>query len=242
MIRLSKFLSLCGVTSRRGTEALVAAGRVTLNDVTIAKVGVIVDEASDVVKVDGTVVTPVTQKVYIVLNKPQKVMTTLHDPFKRKTVRHLLKKLRHRVFPIGRLDFDTEGVLILCNDGDLAYRLAHPRYQIPKVYEARVAGHFNRTDGVRIQRGIKLEDGATGRARVDILGYGKRITRLRLTLTEGRKREVKQLCEVVGYPVRHLRRVEFAGVTAKGLKPGAWRHLTQAEVKRLKALVGLIEL
>ncbi len=237
MVRLSKFLSLCGVTSRRGAEALVAAQRVTINDVTVEKVGVIVDEASDVVKVDGTVAKPVSQKVYIVFNKPQKVMTTLHDPFRRRTVRHFLKKLPHRVYPVGRLDFDTEGVLILCNDGDLAYRLTHPRYRVPKVYEAKVNGHFSRAEGMRIQRGIKLKDGAIGRAQVDILGYGKRVTHLRLTLTEGRKREVKQLCQVVGNPVKHLQRVEFAGVSAKGLKPGAWRYLTSAEVNMLKALV-----
>jgi 23S rRNA pseudouridine2605 synthase len=239
LTRLSKYLSLCGVSSRRGAEVLISEGRVTLNDTTVEKVGVLVDETSDVVKVDGTVVTPVTRKVYIVMNKPQKIMTTLYDPFKRKTVRHFLKKLGHRVYPVGRLDFDTEGVLILCNDGDLTYRLAHPKYQVPKVYEAQVSGHLRRMDGVRIQRGIKLEDGATGRARVDILGYGRRMTRLRLVLTEGRKREVKQLCKAVGHPVKRLRRVEFAGITAKGLKLGAWRHLTQAEVKRLKSLVGL---
>lgn len=239
MIRLSKYLSLCGVTSRRGAEALVTEGRVTLNDNAVEKVGTMVDDASDVVKVDGTVVIPVAESVYIVLNKPRKVMTTLHDPFKRRTVQHCLNRLQHRVYPVGRLDFDTEGVLLLCNDGDLAFRLAHPRYQVEKVYEATVTGHFKRTDGIRIWRGVRLEDGAIGRARIDILEYGKNTTCLRLVLTEGRKREVKQLCKAAGHPVKHLRRVEFAGITAKGLRPGAWRHLTRAEVGRLKALVGL---
>lgn len=239
MIRLSKYLSLCGVTSRRGAEVLVSEGRVTLNDTTVEKIGTIVDEASDVVKVDGTVVVPVADNVYIVMNKPRRVMTTLHDPFKRKTVRHYLKNLPHRVYPVGRLDLDTEGVLLLCNDGDLAFRLTHPKYQVEKVYEAIVTGHFKRTDSMRIQRGIKLEDGAIGRGQVDVLGYGKKTTRLRLTLTEGRKREVKQLCKAVGYPVRQLRRVEFGRITARGLRPGAWRHLTTAEVSRLKSLVEL---
>ena len=211
----------------------------TLNDVTVEKVGVIVDETSDVIRVDGSIVTPVTKKVYVVFNKPQRVMTTLYDPFRRRTVLHFLRKLRYRVYPVGRLDFDAEGVLILCNDGDLTYRLAHPKYRVPKVYNAKVSGHFTRADVIRIQRGIKLEDEAIGRAQADILGYGKGITRIKLTLTEGRKREVKQLCKAVGHPVKHLRRVEFAGVTARGLKPGAWRYLTPSEVNRLKTLVRL---
>jgi 23S rRNA pseudouridine2605 synthase len=239
LIRLSKYLSLCGVTSRRGAEALVSEGRVTLNDTAVEKIGTIVDETSDVVKVDGTVVAPVAEKVYIVMNKPRKVMTTLYDPFKRKTVRHYLKNLEHRVYPVGRLDFDTEGVLLLCNDGDLAFRLAHPRYQVEKIYEANVTGQFRRSDSMRIQRGVRLKDGAIGRARVDILRYSRNTTRLRLTLIEGRKREVRQLCKAAGYPVRFLRRVEFGRITARGLKPGAWRHLTTAEVNRLKALVRL---
>lgn len=239
MIRLSKYLSLCGITSRRGAEVMTAEGRVTLNNVTVEKVGTLVDETSDLVKVDGAVVVPVAEKVYVVLNKPRKVMTTLHDPFKRKTVLHYLKNLSHHVYPIGRLDFDTEGVLLLCNNGDLAFRLAHPRYQVEKVYEATVAGRFRREDGMSIQHGVMLEDGVIGRARVDVLGYGKNATRLRLTLTEGRKREVKQLCKSVGHPVSRLRRVAFGGITARGLPSGAWRHLTGKEVEGLKSLVGL---
>ena len=213
--------------------------RVTLNDVTVEKIGLIVDETSDVVKVNGSVVSPVTKKVYVVFNKPYRVMTTLFDPFRRRTVRHFMKNLQQHVYPVGRLDYDTEGVLILCNDGDLTYRLAHPRYRVPKVYYAKVNGNLTRADVIRIQRGVKLADGAIGRAQADILGYGKGITRIKLTLTEGRKREIKQLCKAVGHPVKHLRRVEFAGVDARGLKPGAWRYLTPSEINRLKALVRL---
>jgi 23S rRNA pseudouridine2605 synthase len=218
---------------------LVSEKRVTLNNTTVEKIGTIVDEASDVVKVDGTVVVPVEENLYIVMNKPRQVMTTLHDPFKRKTVRHYLKNLPHRVYPVGRLDYDTEGVLLLCNDGDLAFRLTHPKYQVEKIYKAIVIGHFKRAEGMKIKRGVRLEDGAIGRAQVDVLGYTRKSTRLRLTLTEGRKREVKQLCKAVGYPVRQLRRVEFGHITARGLQPGAWRHLTKAEISRLKSLVDL---
>ncbi len=240
MIRINKYLSLCGVTSRRGAEALIAEGRVTVNDVTLEKVGTIINEDTDIVKVDGVVVTPVSEKIYILLNKPRHVMTTLHDPFKRRTILHLLKDLRHRVYPVGRLDYETEGVLILTNDGDLAYRLAHPRYQIQKIYEAIVKGQFQRIASEKIARGIKLEDGAIGKAVVRILEYGKHNTRIRLILTEGRKREVRQLCKAVGHPVKNLVRVEFAGITAKGVGKGKWRHLTEREVELLKSQVELI--
>lgn len=239
MIRINKYLSMCGVTSRRGAEALIEKRQVSVNGVIVEKIGTIIDEDKDVVKVEGIEVKPVTQQVYVVLNKPPMVMTTLSDPFKRKTVTHLLKKLPHRVYPIGRLDFDTEGVLLLTNDGELAYRLAHPRYQVAKIYEAVVEGEFTRENSLQMQRGIRLEDGAIGKARADILGYVKTMTRIRLTLTEGRKREVKQLCKAVGHPVSRLRRVEFAGITARNLKTGEWRFLYPREISRLKEEVGL---
>jgi len=239
LVRLSKYLSMCGVTSRRGAEVLITQKRVTLNDIAVEKVGILVDETSDIVKVDGTTVTPVTEKVYIVLNKPRYVMTTLHDPFKRRTVCYYLRNLKNRVYPIGRLDFDTEGALLLCNDGDLTFRLSHPKYQVEKIYEAIVDGRFSRKDSMVIRGGVRLEDGAMGRAQVDILGYGRKVTHLKLTLTEGRKREVKQLCKSVGHPVKKLRRVAFAGITVKDLPTGAWRHLDKVEISRLKSLVGL---
>lgn len=239
MIRINKYLSICGVTSRRGAEKLIEQQLVTINDRT-AQLGEMVDESSDVVKVNGAEVQPVSQHVYVVLNKPAGVMTTLHDPFKRRTVRHLVKKVRQRVYPVGRLDYDTEGVLLLTNDGELAYRLTHPKYQIARLYEAKVKGQFVQTDADRIASGIKLEDGAIGRARVRTIHQSKESSRVRLILTEGRKREVKQLCKAVGHPVLKLKRLEFAAITTTGLAIGKWRELTVAEVKNLKSLVGLI--
>lgn len=239
MIRLNKYLSTCGVTSRRGGDGMIEARRVSVNDKIVEKPGLVIDEATDVVKVDGLEVSPVTELVYVLLNKPASVMSTLVDPFRRKTVVQLLKKLKHRVYPIGRLDYDTEGVLLLTNDGDLAFRLAHPKFEVTKVYEARVKGKFDREAGVQIQQGIKLDDGGIGKAIVHILSYGANSTRLRLILTEGRKREVKQLCKKVGHPVEQLTRVEFAGITAKGVGTGQWRLLTNSEISRLRKLVGL---
>lgn len=239
MIRINKYLSICGVTSRRGAEGLITARRVTVNDTTVEKVGTVIDEKKDVVKVDGVEARPVEQLVYVILNKPARVMTTLHDPFKRKTIVHFLSDVPTRVYPVGRLDFDTEGVLLLTNDGDLAYRLAHPKYQVEKIYEVRVVGRFTPEAAAAIEKGIKLQDGAIGRARVHILGYGGTATRVRMTLTEGRKREIRQFCKAVGYDVRHLRRTEFATLTAHGLKLGKWRYLTYLEVETVKGLVGL---
>ncbi len=239
MIRINKYLSLCGVTSRRGADTLISESRVSLNGEIVRQPGVMVDETGDVVKVDGTVITLVDRKLYILLNKPGQVMTTLHDPFKRKTVAHLLTKVSHRVYPVGRLDFDTKGVLLLTNDGDIAYRLTHPKYRIDRVYEAVVEGLFEQSSAKKIENGLKLNDGAIGRGEVSILRSDQETSQLRLVLREGRKREVKQLCRIVGHPVLHLTRVEFAGLTVGKLKRGEWRELTSSEVRRLKQLVEL---
>jgi len=237
LIRINKYLSMCGVSSRRGAETMITEGRIKVNGRKVKEVGTVIDEEKDVVKVDGLIVTPADEQIYLLLNKPTLVMTTLHDPFERQTVAHFVKKARHRVYPVGRLDYETEGALLLTNDGDLAYRLTHPKFQVPKIYEASVAGRFQRIDSEKISRGIKLEDGAIGTALVNILGYSKSRTTIRLTLTEGRKREVRQLCKAVGHPVKHLTRVEFAGLTLRDLPVGKWRYLTGDEVGRLKALV-----
>ncbi len=239
MIRINKYLSVCGVTSRRGAERLIKSGLVTINDITVEELGTLVDEALDIVKVNGTIVEPVENKEYLLFNKPSSVMTTLHDPFKRKTVAYYLRQLKTRVYPVGRLDYDTRGVLLMTNDGDLAYRLTHPKYQVKKIYEAKVKGKFDQTAADNIAKGVKLEDGAIGKAEVDILQVGPNWARIRLILTEGRKREVKQLCKSVGHPVLKLIRVEFAGLDVKGLSSGQWRHLQNSEIIELKKMVGL---
>ncbi len=166
-------------------------------------------------------------------------MTTLNDPYKRKTIKHYLKDVPVRVYPVGRLDFDTEGVLILTNDGDLAYRLAHPKFEVKKIYEAKVQGLFTQTAADTIEKGVKLEDGAIGKAKVRILKRINNSSIIRLTLTEGRKREVKQLCKICGHPVTKLKRIEFAGISVRGVKFGKWRYLTTDEIEDLKALVDL---
>jgi 23S rRNA pseudouridine2605 synthase len=240
LVRINKYLSMCGITSRRGADTLIEQGKVTINDQTLTERGAVVNTDVDIVKVDGTQALPVEQLVYVLLHKPGETMTTLHDPFKRRTVVYYLKNLPQRVYPVGRLDFDAEGVLILTNDGDLAFRLAHPRYEVPKIYEALVMGRFDQDGVEKIKKGIKLEDGAIGKARVSILGYSEGRSRIRLILTEGRKREVKQLCKAVGHAVERLRRVEYAGIQLGTLKPGQFRLLTTGEIARLRKMVGLV--
>ena len=239
MIRINKFLSICGVTSRRGADSLIMQGKVTVNDIAVSEPGIMVDPKKDIVKVDGTVATPVDEKIYIILNKPQKVMTTLNDPFNRRTVLNYLKELKQRVYPVGRLDFDTRGLLMLTNDGELAFRLAHPSFVIEKVYEARVRGYFKNSSAEKISEGIELEDGHIGRGKVTVLKHENNESNIRIILTEGRKREVKQLCKIVGHPVLKLTRTKFAGLSLAGLASGQWRNLTEREIAKLKEMAGL---
>lgn len=239
MIRINKYLSVCGVTSRRGAEQLIKQRKVTINNLTVEALGTMVDESKDIVRVNGTEISPVNKLIYLLLNKPKNVLTTLFDPFKRKTVLYYLKNIKTRIYPVGRLDFDTDGVLLMTNDGELAYRLAHPKYEVKKVYRATVVGTFTPDKAKKITEGIKLEDGHIGRAEVKILNEGISSSKLVLVLTEGHKREVKQLLKAVGNPVRDLCRIEFAGLGNERLKPGRWRYLHQTEVNTLKKMVGL---
>ena len=185
----------------------------------------------DRVEVDGQAVEP-EPLTYVLLNKPAGIVTTARDPQGRPTVVGLVGHER-RVVPVGRLDADTTGVLLLTNDGPLAHRLAHPRYEVDKVYEAEVEGDPSPDVVQHLAAGVELEDGVTSPARVRRLGRG----RLELVLHEGRKRQVRRMCEAVGHPVRALNRREYAGLTADGLAPGEWRELTNKEVKRLRVLV-----
>lgn len=239
MIRINKYLSICGVTSRRGAEQLIEKGRITVNDNTADRPGIIIDETKDIIKVDGTIVAPVKEKCYILLNKPKMVLTTLFDPFRRKTVAFYVRRAPVHVYPVGRLDYDTEGALLLTNDGELAYRLAHPKYQVRKIYYAFVSGVFTADHAKLINKGITLEDGHVGKGEVEILFNSVKYSKLKITLTEGHKREIKQLLKAVGHPVRDLYRLEFAGLQVDSLKPGRWRFLSHLEIRKLKDLVGL---
>jgi 23S rRNA pseudouridine2605 synthase len=230
-VRLNAFLARAGVASRRRADELIRAGRVRVN----GEPGQLNTDVGrrDVVEVDGARVER-QPLAYVLLHKPAGVVTTASDPQGRRTVVDLVPA-EPRVVPVGRLDADTTGALLLTNDGDLAHRLAHPRYGVPKVYEADVEGSPSDDAIARLRAGIELEDGLTAPAEVERLGRG----RLELTLHEGRRHQVKRMCEAVGHPVRSLRRVRYAELDLDGLGPGEWRELTPGEVAALKAAVGL---
>lgn len=230
-MRLNAFLARAGIASRRGSDELIRAGRVLVNG-RPGELSSVVGRR-DIVEVDGRQV--VRQPLaYVLLHKPVGVVTTARDPQGRRTVVDLVPK-EPRVVPVGRLDVDTTGALLLTNDGELAHRLAHPRYGVPKVYEADVEGSPSADALARLRNGIELDDGATAPAEVRRLAP----TRIELTLHEGRNRQVKRMCEAVGHPVRRLHRSRYAGLAVVGLPRGEWRTLTKGEVARLRESVGL---
>ena len=237
MVRLQKYLASCGIASRRGSEKLIEAGHVKVNG-KVARVGETVEPSLDTVTLDGRAVAQ-EQNVYIVYNKPKGVVTTAKDTHNRQTVIDALSGVDARVFPVGRLDMDVQGALLLTNDGELAYRLAHPKHEVDKVYLAWVHGRMTPETAAGLEQGVQLEDGMTAPASVVILNVGDRTTLIRLTLHEGRRREVKRMCAAVGHPVQDLQRISFGGVHVKGLKPGEWRRLHDQEIAALRSRAGL---
>lgn len=226
-MRLNAYLARTGVASRRGADELIKTGRVRVNGVR-GELNTFVKEG-DVVDLDGRLLMP-QRLAYVLLHKPPDVVTTARDPHGRPTVVDLVEH-ESRVVPVGRLDADTTGALLLTNDGELAHRLAHPRYEVEKVYEAEVEGEPADVVLTKLATGIELEDGRTAPARARRLGP----TRVELSIHEGRKHQVKRMLEAVGHPVRRLHRSRYAGLTVAGLEPGAWRELTDGEVESLRA-------
>lgn len=237
MVRLQKYLAECGIASRRACEGMIEAGRVAVNGET-AHVGQSIEPGTDQITVDGREI-GVEEKIYVVLNKPTGFVTSAKDEFGRKTVLDCVRGARVRVFPVGRLDMDVEGVILLTNDGELGHRLIHPSFGVNKVYVAWVRGQVSETTLQRLRAGVDLEDGKSAPAEAVILSSDRQGTQLQLTLHEGRKREVKRMCEAVGHPIRKLRRIAFANIEVDGLRPGEWRYLTAEEIAELRALVRL---
>jgi 23S rRNA pseudouridine2605 synthase len=230
-VRLNAFLARSGVASRRRADDLIRAGRVRVNGAP-GQLNTVVGR-HDIVEVDERRV-QLQALAYVLLHKPAGVVTTARDPQRRATVVELVPA-EPRVVPVGRLDADTTGALLLTNDGDLAHRLAHPRYGVPKVYEADVEGRPSADALARLRDGVELEDGVTAPAEVRRLGP----SRIELTLHEGRNRQVRRMCEAVGHPVLRLHRSRYAGLRLGKLEPGGWRKLTKEEVSELRTLVGL---
>ena len=237
-LRLNKVLAQAGLTSRRGAERLITEGRVAINGTVIRELATLADPAVDVVTVNGMPLPRAEALRYLLLHKPRGYVTTVRDPQGRPVVTELVPE-DVRLYPVGRLDADVEGALLLTNDGPLTHRLLHPRYEVPRVYEADVAGDV-RADGLsRWRRGVTLEDGPAKPLDVARLGRGDggATTRLKLTFAEGRKHEVKRYCEALGHRVVRLRRVAFGPIELGRLRPGQWRTLTPREVAQLRRTV-----
>ncbi len=238
--RLQKIISQAGVASRRHAEELITAGRVTVNGRVVAELGAKVDPGKDVVAVDGRPLAG-EEKYYLLLNKPRGVVTTLSDPRGRKTVAELVAAVPARLYPVGRLDYNTEGLLLLTNDGQLTHALTHPSHEIDKTYVATVAGRPTEEKLDRLRMGITLDDGVTAPARVRLTGYdpAAAATTLTIVIHEGRNRQIRRMCDAIGHPVNKLKRTEFAFLTLEGVQRGRYRHLEPEEVAGLRNLAGL---
>lgn len=236
MERLQKVMARAGVASRRQCEALIQAGLVKVNGQVVTELGVKVDPAKDRIDVRGKRIEAEKKRTFL-FYKPKNVITSMADPRGRRVVADYFREIPERVYPVGRLDYDTEGLLLLTNDGDLANRLAHPRYEVDKVYVATVRGKPDPASLERLEKGVKLEDGWTAPARVRLLQAGEKRSKIELIIHEGRNRQVRRMCEAVGHPVLHLIRTRLAFLTLDGIKPGGYRELTPGEIQRLKQLL-----
>src|SRR5580700_1569749 len=236
--RLQKILARGGFASRRAAEKLIAEGHVRVNGRVVTELGTKADPRKDRVEVNGERVVA-EQLVYVVLHKPRGVVTTMSDPEGRPSVREILAPIGTRVYPVGRLDFATSGVLLATNDGDFAEGMMHPKKAVPKMYVVKVSGAMQPKDMDRWREGIRLEDGVTLPAKLKLLRHEGDKTWFELTIREGRNQQIRRMGDASGFPVMRLARLSFAGVTAEGLRPGDWRYLAPDELVDLKKEYGV---
>lgn len=233
--RLQKYIANCGVSSRRKAEELILQGKVKVNGELVTELGFKVDTDKDMVYVDEKLIKPVEEKIYIKLNKPSGYVTTVKDQFDRKCVIDLLN-INERIYPVGRLDYDTSGLILLTNDGELSNRLMHPRYKVYKTYLARVKGRLNATDLGWLRHGIKIEDYTTAPALAEIVETDGIKTTVKISIYEGKNRQVRKMLEAVGKMTANLKRVSFGNIELGDLKPGEWKYLSKTEIEYLKSL------
>jgi 23S rRNA pseudouridine2605 synthase len=233
--RLQKILSRAGVSSRRTAEKMIAEGRISVNRAVVTEPGTKADAGRDEIRVDDRLISCEAERIYILLHKPQGYITTLSDPQGRPIVTDLLGGVTERVFPVGRLDYDSEGLLILTNDGDFSQRLQHPRYGIPKTYRIKVEGRFSKGEIPKLEKGVDLPDGRFAPAGIVLEKTNPGSSWLRLTITDGRNRVIRRAFEALGHTVCRLIRVAVGEITLDSVREGAWRMLTPREVDRLLA-------
>jgi pseudouridine synthase len=238
-MRVNRILSLAGVTSRRRADEWIREGRIAVNGRIVREPGVQAVWGTDRIEVDGRAVPPPSPRIYLLLNKPFGYVCTLQDPEGRRVVTELLGGIKERVYPVGRLDFDSMGLLFLTNDGEWAHRLSHPSYEVPRTYKATVEGAVPEEAIKDLRKGVVLEDGPSGPAKVSVVSRNAGRSVLRITITTGRNRIVRRILEAVGHRVVHLLRTGFGPVELGDLKVGALRYLETEEVETLKRLVGM---
>jgi len=233
MERLQKVMAHAGVASRRKSEEIIAEGRVKVNGEIITEMGFKVDPKQDEIVVDGEVISE-EKKRYILLNKPEGYITTVSDPEDRPTVMDLIPDLKQRLYPAGRLDYDSSGLLIMTNDGDLTYKLTHPKKEVDKKYRVLADGELSREDFKKFEAGMIIDGQKTAPAEISNVNYKDYQTEFDVVIHEGRNRQVRRMCKIAGFPVASLKRIAFAFLTLEGVKEGDFRYLSDQEVNKLK--------
>lgn len=236
LMRLQKYISKSGLCSRRKAEELIRDGKVSVNGILITDMGFKVNPNYDKVKVNNKLINISDEKIYIALNKPEKVITSAKDEKNRKTVLDFTKDIPQRIFPVGRLDYDTSGLIILTNDGDIANKLMHPRKKIYKKYLAYVKGVPNDSDLEKLRNGIVIDNRKTAKARAHLVNTNEKDSLIIIEIYEGRNHQIKKMCETIGHPVKRLKRVSVGEIELGDLKVGEWRKLTQKEIEYLNNL------
>lgn len=232
-MRLQKFLAQSGIASRRKAEELIKNGRVFVNGERITAMGHKVSNV-DCVKVDGRIIHPSDKMIYIALNKPEGYVTTVKDQFSRKTVIDLVSGIKERIYPVGRLDYDTSGLILLTNDGEFAYRITHPKYEIKKTYLAKVAGNMTNKEINMFQQGLIIDGYLTSPSKLSVIKKNKKTSLLEITIHEGKNRQVRKMCEAIGHPVISLKRIAIGPIRLSDIAEGKWRYLTREEVEYFK--------
>lgn len=231
-MRLQKYMALCGSASRRKAEEYIRAGRVTVNSAVVKDMGILVKD-NDVVTLDGKVLNPEEDKVYILLNKPQGYISTANEQFGRPSVIDLVGEINERIYPVGRLDYETSGLIILTNDGDFTNKVTHPSNKIEKVYEAKLRKIPTKEEIDAFKNGLKIDDYITAKAGLDIIRTEDSFSIVKITIHEGRNRQVRRMLDAIGHPVLGLKRVQIGSIVINGLNEGKWRYLSKSEVSSL---------
>ncbi len=233
-MRLQKYMALAGVASRRKSEKIILQGKVKVNGKVIKQLGTKIDPNKDIVMVNDKKIEIEEQNIYIILNKPVGYVTTVKDQFNRKTVLDLIKNVKERIYPVGRLDYDTSGLLLLTNDGDITYKLTHPSYEIDKTYVATVEGTPTKKEMKRFEEGLIIDGYKTSKAKIKIIRKNLNNSILKITIHEGKNRQIRKMCQSINHPVICLKRISMGEIKLGSLETGKWRFLSKKEIQYLK--------